>query len=88
MSVDGTERGRIRLTKLLWSTVLVDGVQVARAKMKLGGEPRVIGDSAHRVVSKGAAWEYKGRDEYASRHELKLSRASRRPAASRGPDPF
>lgn len=84
--VDGIERGRIRLTRLTWRRVLVDGRAVARARLKLNGQPLVSGLGGITVRRSGAGWLCQ--DPNGLDFQLQLSPTVRVPSSSRRNDDF
>ncbi len=84
LHIDGSERGRVRLVRWRWSDLQTDGRSIARAKLGLGGRPRVTGASGFTVRSVGGhAWESTERDGLGTSYQLELLPLRRRQADRR-----
>ena len=75
---DGTVRGRIRMTRLGWSAIAVEGTTVAKAKLDLQGNVRGRGSEQYRLTPVGSErWTYSRRDEdFDTTHTLEFRRAA------------
>jgi hypothetical protein len=84
--VDGVAQEQLRLTRLLGAAVVVDGREVARARLSGSGRVKLVAVKPWRLTPKGGHWELQDRsDEFGTRRKLELrrraelgSRASRR----------
>jgi hypothetical protein len=87
VEVEGENRGFLRLTRLGWSPVLVDGGEVAKARLDLGGMPRLKGTNGHKVTRRGNLWEHQTEDGFGSPQRIALvpGRRSKR-GGGRGDD--
>ena len=85
--VDGVDRGKIRLSRLGWTDVTVDGRTIARAGLSLQGSIQMKSVPPGRVTRRGAEWEYR-QSEGDSPRKIELTRRARRSAGPGRRDAF
>lgn len=83
--VDGVDRGKLRLSRLGWTPVVVDGRTIANAGLSMQGALRVKSAPPGKVTRRGADWEYR-QSESDSPRKIELSRRPRRTAPGRRDD--
>lgn len=84
LHIDGSERGRVRLVRWRWSDLQTDGRSIARARLGVGGRPRVTGAPGFTVRGVGGhAWESTERDGLGTCYQLELLPLRRRQADRR-----
>ena len=85
--VDGVDRGKLRLSRLGWTAVVVDGRTIANAGLTLQGNLRMKSEPPGKVTRRGSDWEYR-QSESDSPRKIELSRRARRSAAPGRRDDF
>lgn len=84
--VDGDDRGILRLTRLGWSRIAVDGQDLARARLRLSGTPKLRAARGHSISSRGGSWEVHSSDGFGVPRRISLVPPRRR--RDRKPDEF
>lgn len=74
--VDGVDRGKLRLSRLMWTPVTMDGRTIASAGLSLSGSVKVKSVPPGKITRRGADWEYR-QSEGDSPRKLVLSRRGR-----------
>ena len=85
---DGVPRGQVRMTRLSWTQVQVEGRMVARARMDLRGAIRVRSAPGYTLTSSGAErWVYSRQDEdFDTTHKLEFRRSATAPTQRKRTD--
>jgi hypothetical protein len=87
LRVDGTDRGQLRLSRLGWTPIELDGGTVAHAGLTLGGQPTLRPAKGLKAVRKGNVWEVgdAGRDRV---RRIELTHRGSAPSRSSGSSSF
>lgn len=85
--VDGVDRGRLRLSRLGWTPIVVDGRAIASASLTVQGSVKVKSVPPGKITRRGAEWEYR-QSESDSPRKLEITRRSRPSGGSVRRDSF
>lgn len=89
LHVDGEQKEQVRVSRLLSSTIEVDGKPVAKLKQTWGGKLRMTALKPWRLTPRGGQWELQNRDdEFGGRRTLELKRRGGARGSSRVRDDF
>lgn len=81
-SVDGVSSGKLRLSRLMWTPVTIDGRTIAIASLALNGSVTVKSVPPGKITRRGGDWEYR-QSESDSPRKLGLSRRGPAPRPGR-----
>jgi hypothetical protein len=88
-AIDDVEVGRIRVSRIMGTTLEHRGKRMAKVRQRLGGSIRVIGIKPYRARPIGGHWELRDAEtDMGERHRLELRRRSKPSQRGRGGDGF
>lgn len=85
--VDGTNRGKLRLSRLMWTPVVVDGRTIAKAGLAMNGSLKLASVAPGKITRRGPDWEYR-QSESDSPRKIELARRARADGGARRRDSF
>lgn len=78
LKVNEQDISRLRLRRLFWAPLMIGGVQVGSAKLRLNGAAVIKARAGHRIKKVGNGWEHERADETGLVSRIQLSWKTKR----------